>query len=361
METLQELLVASLDFEMISVEENASAEDDDLMRIKCFGTHEGVNFNNVEFPRSVLMTSYLSFVDKPVVIVNDKFNMPTGHGYDYKKQKYNEKDRKYIGHIVNAYPVIVKPNGEFDRFYCNDIEIDKVQGELRIVCDLVVYKKYMKEIADNLALLHMKKKLKFSMESVVDYVEGDDGVKHCTKIHFTGLCVVENPAFKNSTGLLVAEEQEEKLMDFEQMYNDLNSNYQALVAEKATLTADKANLTAEKESLQAELDTAREDLATEKGKVADAQASIEELKTYKEKVEAAERQAIGEERYEKLKKYGEPKQTKEELAEMDKASFVDVLAEAVENYKPSGYRGLPTGSDEKSDRKNRLMEILNEF
>ena len=35
METLQELLVASLDFEMISVEENASAEDDDLMRIKC--------------------------------------------------------------------------------------------------------------------------------------------------------------------------------------------------------------------------------------------------------------------------------------------------------------------------------------
>lgn len=362
MDTLQELMIASLDFEMISVDENASADDEDLLRIKCFGTHEGINFNGVEFTRSVLLASYRSFVDKPVVIAKDKNSMPTGHGYDYKKQKFIEKDRTYIGHIVNAYPVIVKPNGEFQQIYSDfpEPELDKLTGELRIVCDCVVYKKYMKEIADNLVLLHLKKNLKFSMESSVDYVVGDDGVKHCTRILFTGLCVVLNPAFKNSTGIQVAEE-EEGLMDFEQMYNDLNNNYQVLVAEKATLEADKTALSVEKDNLQSELNSTKEELATVKGDLAEAQASIEELNGYKEKVENAEKQAVGEERYNKLAKYGEVKNTKEELAEMDKSDFVDVLAEAVENYKPSGYRGLPGTGNGNSNRKERLMEILAEF
>ena len=71
--------------------------------------------------------------------------------------------------------------------------------------------------------------------------------------------------------------------------------------------------------------------------------------------------AVGQERFDKLSKYCEPTKTVEELAELSKNEFVDILAEAVDNYKPvadNGYRGLPNANISTKSNQERLMEIL---
>ena len=64
--------------------EIGSIDDADLMRVICFGTHEGVNLNKTEFPREVLLNSYKSFIDKPLVLLPNLFGEPTGHGFNFK-------------------------------------------------------------------------------------------------------------------------------------------------------------------------------------------------------------------------------------------------------------------------------------
>ena len=207
--TISEQISAFMKFEHIELSEST---DQDLMRIKCFGCHEGINENGTEFPREVLKESYRTFIDKPIVISADSKNMPTGHAYDHKRKRFIEEKRKYIGHIIDAYPCIVTQDGEI--ILISDDEEITADGEYRIICEFVVYKRYMSEIATALEMLHNNDNLNFSMESIVDYYLSEDGVKHCTKIQFTALTIVKNPAFKNSISLEIAE-REETLMDFE--------------------------------------------------------------------------------------------------------------------------------------------------
>ena len=362
MQKISEKISALVNLDVVNFEfetENASVQDFDLMKIRCYGTHEGINANGVDFNRQILSHSYESFIDKPVIISADKSQMPTGHAYDYKKKKYLSNKRTQIGHIIHAYPVIVKADGTVERVW-NDDDVERLDGEYRIVCELVVYKHYFKDIADNLALLHLNHDLKFSMESIVDYVVGEDGIKRCTSIHFTGLAVVQNPAFERAISLMVAEEEEET-MDFEQMYNDLKSEHDEIVAQKAVLDAEKETWASEKSTLETELNASKEEAIGLKAELAEANATIEELNTYKEKVESAEKMAVGQERFDKLSKYCEPTKTVEELAELSKNEFVDILAEAVDNYKPvadNGYRGLPNANISTKSNQERLMEIL---
>ena len=352
-ESLQE--ISFMKFEKIEVSE---CTDQDLMRVKCFACHEGVNENGTEFTRDVLKDSYKSFIDKPIIISADSRGMPTGHAYDRKTNKFIEKNRKYIGHIVDAYPCIVTDAGEI----ILPDENGKLQsdGEYRIICEFVVYKRYMSKVADIISLLQENEVLFFSMESVIDYFETPDKVKHCTKIHFTGLAIVKNPAFKHSFGLEVAEKEEMDL-EYKEMYEEANARIETLIQEKTKIENDYETVVRERTTFEQENITLKDELAEAKKKIADTQSKVDELLPYKEKVEAAEKLKVGEERLEKLKKYGDVDKTAEELAELTKEEFADMVLEFAENYKPTvtdGYRGVPYNDSRTPDKKERLLDIL---
>ena len=350
-----EQISAFMKFENIELSEST---DQDLMRIKCFGCHEGINENGTEFTRDALKNSYKTFIDKPIVISTDTKNMPTGHAYDRKKKKFIEEKRKYIGHIIDAYPCIVTKDNNI--VLITDDEDISIDGEYRIICEFVVYKRYMSDIADILTFLHNNDNLNFSMESIVDYYLSEDGVKHCTKIQFTALTIVKNPAFKNSISLEISE-REENLMDFEKMYEEASARIETLIQEKTKFENDYETVVREREVKETEITTLKEELASVKADLAEANATIENLTPYKEKCETAEKLQVGAQRLEKLQKYGEVDKTAEELAEISKEEYADMLLEMAENYKPTadnGFIGVPYVDSKNANRKDQLMEIL---
>lgn len=300
--------------------EFASITNFDQMHIKCFATTEGVNGNNTKFPRDVLLASYKSFIDQPVWIVPDKYGFPTGHGYDLNTAEFNKEVRKNIGHIKNAYPVVVGKDGQIADVSEMKTE-DFPDGELRIITDLVISKFYFSEIAENLKYLHNINDLFFSMEALTKgHIDGY--VKECSEINFTGLAIVSNPAFVNSTSIEIAQrKEEEKLVDFEEKYNALVKDYDTVVAENKTLkeNSNKAvTLATELADKQKELDTAN--------------ATIAELEPYKEKVETAEKEALGKERAEKLAKVGVTTDSKE-LEDKTETEFAEMILAAVDKMK----------------------------
>lgn len=326
--------------------EIGSIDDADLMRVICFGTHEGVNLNKTEFPREVLLNSYKSFIDKPLVLLPNLFGEPTGHGFNFKTHSFDTKNRKFIGHIVDAKPCIVSGDSiniaEDDD---DDIDFLEKDGELRIICTAIVYKWYMAEFAETLERLHSEGNLKFSMEGVVDYEVSEDGIKHCTNINFTGLAVVQNPAFENSYSLEVAEDDNEGgKMDYEKAYNELKAKYDEVLKKYNELKGGKKPQGDTKptdksgggsggsgggsgKSGCAEVDI---DKYTEMAeKVATLTVKIAELEPYKEKVETAERQAIGEKRHACLEKMGYTEKSATELAECTQEEYAELLETAI--------------------------------
>lgn len=330
-----DLTNANKDFQM------ASIQDADLLRIKCYATHEGKNANGTIFPRKILLSCYRTFIDKPVWLVPDLNLHPSDHGYDFKRQKFDDKKRINVGHIVDAYPVAVYGDGVIDECYEGYKQrANAGEYELRIICELVVYKMYFNDISETLKNLHNTEGLSFSMESLVDYIEGKNKERICTDIHFTGLAIVDEPAFAHSKSIAVAQKQkEEKNMDYEKAYKDLLEKYNALKAkvdgkEKEKKDKENASLKEELAGAKDSLAETKEELASVKTELAEAQSKIETLNTYKEKVEIAEKEALGKERAEKLAKLGVVKEATD-LAALNKEDFADMLVEAAENFKPN--------------------------
>lgn len=330
-----------MDIDLTTISKNfemASYYDADLMRIKAFATHEGRNLNGTIFPRQNLLLAYRSFIDKPVIIVPTSDNSPSGHGFNFKNGTFDLNKRKHVGHITDAYPVIVDEEGTVHVVYEYEDAANYPDGELRIVTEMVIYKNYFTDIAERLEFLHNIGELAFSMEALVSAISTDDGGKVCTDIAFTGLAIVDNPAFVNSKSISVSE-KEEKDMEFKEMYEAEKAKNETLVAEKATMETE---LTATKD----ELTSVKEELAEVKTELAELNAENESLKPYKEKVELAEKEALGKERVAKLEKLGAKDLDATELAEKTKEEFADMLIEAAENYKPvvaeKVVEGIPT-------------------
>ena len=80
--------------------EFASINDADLLRIKAYAVTEGENLNGTVFPRKILFLAYRTFVDKPVIIVPNRDDLPTGHGYDFKKEQIEASYENGILRIV---------------------------------------------------------------------------------------------------------------------------------------------------------------------------------------------------------------------------------------------------------------------
>lgn len=312
--------------------ELASIQDADLMRIRAYAVTEGKNLNGTIFPRKILFMSYRTFIDKPVIIVPSNNDLPTGHAYDMKKGTFDISKRKNIGHIVDAYPVLVDSNGEYVEAYSIEDLDQHPDSELRIMVDMVIYKNYFAEMSEKLELLHNSGGLSFSMESVISAIKTEDNGKVATDISFTGLAIVDTPAFVNSKSIEVAEKEENNIMDYEKAYNELLEKYNALKAKVDGQNKDKKEK--ENAELTEQLTSTKEELATVKTELAEANATIDSLKPFKEQVENAEKQKLGEERAAKLKKLNVEKDATE-LAEMSKEQFADVLVEAAENFKPT--------------------------
>lgn len=342
--------------------EIGSVDDADLMRVICFGTHEGVNLNKTEFPREVLLNSYKSFIDKPLVLLPDSSGEPTGHGFNFKTHSFDTKNRKFIGHIVDAKPCIV--SGDSINIAEDDDEavdfLDK-DGELRIICTAIVYKLYMAEFAETLERLHSEGNLKFSMEGVVDYEVSEDGIKHCTNINFTGLAVVQNPAFENSYSLEVAEDDNEGgKMDYEKAYNELKAKYDELLKKYNELKGGKKPQGDPKpqdksgggsgggsgKSGCAEVDIEKYTEMAEK--VATLTVKIAELEPYKEKVETAEKNEIAEKRHACLEKMGYTEKSVAELAECTQEEYAELLENAI-NSKSSKTEAEVSETKDKSE------------
>lgn len=311
--------------------ETAGYEDKDIMFIKAVAIEEGLNANDALFLREDLHRAYDSLVGKPLKI---RFvgNDPTGHGYDMNTGKFDEIV-KAIGVIYRAEAQLVADDGTLIDVWGNDIPEG---GKYQIVVTMGVWQKYYPEIANRLRQLHADGELKFSIEAEREFEITPEGYRRCFNILFNGLAVVKNPAFENARSLVVAELLQEggkDNMDFEKMYKELSEKYDSLVAQNAL-------------DIQAK-ETAETALKTAENKVVELSEKVVELEgqyktilaerdNYKSTVEQAEKQKLGAERLEKLQKYGEVAQTADELAEMSKEKFVDVLAEMVENYKPNG-------------------------
>ena len=308
--------------------EMASYYDADLMRIKAFATTEGRNLNGTIFPRQNLLLAYRSFIDKPVIIVPTSDNSPSGHGFNFKDGTFDLNKRKHVGHITDAYPVIVDTEGNIHVIYDYEEAANYPDGELRIVTEMVIYKNYFTDIAERLEFLHNIGELAFSMEALVSAISTDDGGKVCTEIAFTGLAIVDNPAFVNSKSISVSEKEEENM--------ELQEKYDALVAEKAVVDSKLEEVTNEVTSLKEELAEVKGELATVK---AEKETAIAELTPFKEKVEADEKAALGVARAEKLAKFKVEKEATE-LAELTKEEFVDMLVEAAENFTPEVVKNI---------------------
>ena len=125
---------------------------------------------------------------------------------------------------------------------------------------------------------------------------------------------------------------------------------------------ENASLKEELAGAKDSLAETKEELASVKTELAEAHSTIETLNTYKEKVEVAEKEALGKERVEKLAKLGVTKEATE-LAGLDKEAFADMLVEAAENFKPN----VETASDNsigtpfiKTGKKSQA-DVLKEF
>ena len=319
--------------------EFSSVDDTDLLIVTCFATHEGVNANGTEFTRQVLADCYKSFVDKPLVLVPNVFGEPTGHGFDFINRKFNTKDRKIVGHIQSSDLCIYNElkGGSVELLGENDNLEEFINrfGEMRVVCKIVVYKHYLTEVTQMITRLHNEGKLKFSMEGLIDSFTSEDGVKHCTDIQFTGLAIVENPAFKNSYSLDVAEEEEKgEKMDYEKMYNELKAKYDALVKEKSGSTKKEekpeggTSEDKKKKTGCAAVDVEKYESLV--NKVADLTNEVASLKPYKEAAEKSEALKIGKKRLDTLTKFGYEEKSAEELAEINYEEYASLLEKTVE-------------------------------
>ncbi len=325
--------ISSIEFELLresDVFEISSVQDIDLMKIRCFATHEGLNENGTIFTREMLLECYPTFVDKPLVLVQDEYGQPTGHAFDFKRLTFNKDAREHVGHIVNAFPCIVNHEGNI--YDVSNLDPEEFpDGEFRIICDLVLYKYYLKEVSEIILDLHMNGMLNFSMEGLMDCNIDNAGIRHCTRIQFTGLAIVKRPAFKNAFSLEVAEQKEGGLkLDFEKMYNDLKSEHEVLIAEHATTVAELANKESELTAKDVEIAEKVEVLATKEIEIAEVTKIVDELKPFKEQVELAEKTLLGEQRLARLTKLGYAEKDIVELSSMDQVEYAALLEEVID-------------------------------
>lgn len=318
--------------------ELAGYDANDLLVIEGIAFHSGTNANGAVIFKEDAKKDITTMIGKPLRVLWQ--GKPTGHGYNKMNNTF-DKDVMNIGYIHNADIV--------------DGENDEYKAEVQAI----MWKKYYPEIAEKLIELDKEGELKFSIEAERKIEILKNGDRRCFDNNFTGLAMVANPAWDKSKSFMVAEDETtESSSDAQKGGNNASStktdtNGQVDVKDKEALINAKLQLI--------ESQKANDNLT-------------KELLKYQKIAKDYEIKEKGQERLTKLSKYGEVKDSVEELGNLSDIDFVNKLEALVDEYaknidkKKGEQKNDPTDSistlidtrkkTEQKEPKEALLDIL---
>lgn len=276
--------------------ELAGYDANDLLVIEGVAFHSGTNANGAVIFKEDAKKDITTMIGKPLRVLWQ--GKPTGHGYNKMNNTF-DKDVMNIGYIHNA-----------------DI-IDGENDEYKAEVQAIMWKKYYPEIAEKLIELDKEGELKFSIEAERKIEILKNGDRRCFDNNFTGLAMVANPAWDKSKSFMVAEDETtESSSDAPKGGNNASStktdtNGQVDVKDKEALINAKLQLI--------ESQKANDNLT-------------KELLKYQKIAKDYEIKEKGQERLTKLSKYGEVKDSVEELGNLSDIDFVNKLEALVDEY-----------------------------
>lgn len=297
--------------------ELAGYDANDLLVIEGVAFHSGTNANGAVIFKDDAKKDINTMIGKPLrVLWNGK---PTGHGYNRIDNTF-DKNVMNIGYVHNADIV----EGENDEYKA------EVQA--------IMWKKYYPEIAEKLVELDKEGELKFSIEAERKIEILKNGDRRCFDNNFTGLAMVANPAWDKSKSFMVAEDEgtAEPI--------DTNTNTDST---SSTKTSETNKDIANKEAL---IDVKLELIEAKKEK----DNLTKELSKYKKIAKDYAIKEKGQQRLEKLSKYGEVKESVEELGILDDADFVNKLELLVDEYAKS----LDKNKEEQKEASGDVISTL---
>lgn len=334
---------------VIEVAEDTRDTLNDKMLVKCYLVEEGVNGNGFKLPRDLIINNYKTFLEKPVFINPDTNGYPTGHGFDKTNNTFT-KDRQVVGTISDVDLAIVKENDEvvelknansFDEFI-------STKGQIRVIGTLTIWKYYFPNITEKLDILHLFKKLRFSMEAMTDVIV-KGAIRECTKIKFLGLAIVSRPAFANSKSVEITtcelkgetgmnkDKKDEKL---ENVKDDVEDKSLEVVDENDKEVEENLEPTnEEKDDEELDENENAEVINKLQTTIAELQEQLkvvvaenESLKEIKADYDKLCKERLGQERLEKLSKFEHDK-TAMELAELTDVDFANVIIDLANEVK----------------------------
>ena len=276
--------------------ELAGYDANDLLVIEGIAFHSGTNANGAVIFKEDAKKDITTMIGKPLRVLWQ--GKPTGHGYNKMNNTF-DKNVMNIGYIHNA-----------------DI-IDGENDEYKAEVQAIMWKKYYPEIAEKLIELDKEGELKFSIEAERKIEVLKNGDRRCFDNNFTGLAMVANPAWDKSKSFMVAEDETtESSSDAPKGGNNASStktdtNGQVDVKDKEALINAKLQLI--------ESQKANDNLT-------------KELLKYQKIAKDYEIKEKGQERLTKLSKYGEVKDSVEELGNLSDIDFVNKLEALVDEY-----------------------------
>lgn len=318
--------------------ELAGYDANDLLVIEGIAFHSGTNANGAVIFKEDAKKDITTMIGKPLRVLWQ--GKPTGHGYNKMNNTF-DKNVMNIGYIHNADIV--------------DGENDEYKAEVQAI----MWKKYYPEIAEKLIELDKEGELKFSIEAERKIEVLKNGDRRCFDNNFTGLAMVANPAWDKSKSFMVAEDETtESSSDAPKGAKNASSketdtNGQVDVKDKEALINAKLQL----------IESQKENDNLTK-----------ELLKYQKIAKDYEIKEKGQQRLTKLSKYGEVKDSVEELGNLSDIDFVNKLEALVDEYaknidkKKDEQKNDPTDSistlidtrkkTEQKEPKEALLDIL---
>ncbi|NMW84689.1 hypothetical protein HKO22_02885 [Peptoniphilus sp. AGMB00490] len=275
--------------------ELAGYDANDLLVIEGVAFHSGTNANGAVIFKDDAKKDITTMIGKPLRVLWK--GKPTGHGYNRMNNTF-DKNVMNIGYVHNANIV--------------DGENDEYKAEVQAI----MWKKYYPEIAEKLVELDKEGELKFSIEAERKIEVLKNGDRRCFDNNFTGLAMVANPAWDKSKSFMVAEDEGADV-------TEKNANNSDSTSEVKKDDADEK--IKEKEAL---IDVKLELIEAKKEK----DNLTKELSKYKKIAKDYAIKEKGQQRLEKLSKYGEVKESVEELGILDDVEFVNKLELLVDEY-----------------------------
>lgn len=277
--------------------ELAGYDANDLLVIEGVAFHSGTNANGAVIFKEDAKKDITTMIGKPLRVLWQ--GKPTGHGYNKMNNTF-DKDVMNIGYIHNADIV--------------DGENDEYKAEVQAI----MWKKYYPEIAEKLIELDKEGELKFSIEAERKIEVLKNGDRRCFDNNFTGLAMVANPAWDKSKSFMVAEDENNT------------------TKETTTKTTNENNTDSNKPESNSQDIKDKEALINAKLQLIESQKEndnlTKELLKYQKIAKDYEIKEKGQQRLTKLSKYGEVKDSVEELGNLSDIDFVNKLEALVDEY-----------------------------